>query len=64
MRTFALSTRLEAARALPGVLQILLGRDLPAYGVLPPERNRDETALAVGQRAVISGEPCRRGSVG
>lgn len=43
------------ARALPGVLDVITGRDLPIhYGVLP--NNQDETALAI-ERVRYIGEP-------
>src|SRR5581483_8423447 len=43
------------ARVLPGVLDVITGRDLPIhYGVLP--NNQDETALAI-ERVRYIGEP-------
>src|SRR6476469_1081748 len=49
------SIHTDKARALPGVLEILTGRDLPKpYGVLP--NNQDETALAM-ERVRYIGEP-------
>src|SRR5207247_140627 len=49
------SIHLARALALPGVLAVITGRDLPTYyGVLP--NNQDETALAM-DRVRYVGEP-------
>ena len=49
------SIDVSRALALPGVLAVITGRDLPApFGVLP--KNQDETAMAI-ERARYVGEP-------